>query len=249
MDTRNRLSVVTTMILLQSFMLLSGCDLDCTIDGLDRWNDDCGASSTREISVRGYNKIECDDAFDLTIRQGDDYRMNITIPERLDENRVVRRDGDRLRIGLDGCSCSGVRRATVELPALRFLAATGASRVTMERIRTSDALTLEISGASSVRGELSADETRIHLTGASRAELRGMTADIDLTAAGASQARLVDLEAQTAKVRLSGVSVATVWVREHLDVEASGASRLEYRGSPRIGRLDLSSGSRIEQLE
>ena len=75
--------------------------------------------------------------------------------------------------------------------------------------------------------------------------LRGYAATADLSASGASRLDLFDLQIDEGNVALSGASSAGVTVLEELDADLSGASHLEYDGSPQIGDVSTSGGSTI----
>jgi hypothetical protein len=250
MKTKPWRQAVRTLFILPAAVLIGGCDVDCLVDHLDCIHGDCGASVTQELDWTGFDEIACDDAFQISIRQGRNFHISVTYPDDFDVDEVIHRRGDRVEIGFDGCPCGGGRRrAVIELPRLRRLAADGACRVELEGVDSSDLTTLDVSGASRVDGDFTSGEARIRLSGASHTQLRGTATEIDLALSGASRAQLVDLITQRADVQLDGASVASVNVREQLDVAASGASRLEYRGDPHIGRLDLEGGSKIEHVD
>ncbi len=66
---------------------------------------------------------------------------------------------------------------------------------------------------------------------------------------GASYARMLDLVAPDASANLSGGSQAWVDVGAgYISLMASGASTLNYRGSPNFDIVDLSGGSRVQKV-
>jgi hypothetical protein len=67
-------------------------------------------------------------------------------------------------------------------------------------------------------------------------------------ASGASDVDLVDFAVQSADVQASGASKVTVHVTGRLNVEASGASHVRYRGNPNLGRVDTSGASSVSPL-
>jgi hypothetical protein len=68
---------------------------------------------------------------------------------------------------------------------------------------------------------------------------------MDVGASGASRVDLAEFEVVSANVQVSGASTAVVNVTGTLDVEGSGASRVEYLGSPRMGRMSISGSSSV----
>jgi hypothetical protein len=222
----------------------AGCDIhDLT---WDCWDDDCGPEVTRTYDLSGFDAIQVEDAFRVTVRQAAGFRVEASVPERREDDLEIRRDGTWLRIGGRG-RCGAVSRVTVELPGLRRIEARDASRITLRDISSSGRLELDLSGASHVEGDLDADTTLVRLATASEAELEGTTERLELDLAEASRARLRDLASRRAEAELRAASTATISVSQWLDVTASGASVLRYAGDPELGRVDLSGGSRLER--
>ena len=62
---------------------------------------------------------------------------------------------------------------------------------------------------------------------------------------GQVRLRVEDFVVEDADVEVSGASRATVYVTGRLDVDASGASRVDYLGDPILGRIDTSGASSV----
>ena len=118
----------------------------------------------------------------------------------------------------------------------------GASSLDMEQIVAGD-VTLNISGASHVTGDINTDDVEFDVSGASTVQLQGIAADIELELSGASNAELDDFIVNNASVDFSGASRGTVYVNGRLDIDLSGASNLVYTGDPTIGHVDISGAS------
>jgi hypothetical protein len=245
MNTTHRLpGLLFVLVILPLALAGAGCDIDDLTDGC--WDDDC-PEITRTYELDGFDAIQVEDALRLTVRQGDNFGVRVTVPERLEDDIEVSRDGNRLHIALDEGGGCGERRVEIEMPLLRALEAQEASRVVLRGLSTPGTLELDLSGASRVEGDVSVAATVVHLSGASEAELSGTTERLELNASEVSRARLLDLSARSADVQLHSVSSGWVTVSERLDVAASGASVLRYAGDPELGRVDLSEGSRLER--
>lgn len=144
----------------------------------------------------------------------------------------------------------------VEVRDIERLELSGAVEAFVEALTTTD-LHLQVNGASTVNiGVLQADAARLEATGASKITIARIdTHRLTANASGASEIRLTDgeplafltahisgasdisaanLQASDATLHVSGASKAVVNVVEQLNVEASGASRVDYTGNPRI---------------
>jgi hypothetical protein len=237
------------LIALGAGLLGAGCDVHELVDHLGCCGGDCGREVTRTYDLADFDELDCRAAFNVTVQQGAQHRVTVTVSKDIEDDLVVRRDGNRLRLDLDSGHGCGERRAVIEMPALRRVEARDVCRVRLDGPPSAGAVALDLSAASSVEGDLSASAIALRLSGASRADLAGATDQLDLEASGASRAELGDLTARRAGVDLDGASFARVRVSDWLDVVARGVSTLRYFGHPRLGRVDLSGGSRLEPEE
>jgi hypothetical protein len=256
---------VTFLALVSLFTVLSGAS-GCkgTVIG-------SGETATWEMAYADFNQLDIGYAFDVQINRADNYRVSITFDEKLYEYLKIDQRGDTLHIGLKSgyVYIDTIQRATVELPDLRRLELSGASRAVVNGFSMSHSLGFELSvasrldlghtiagnsnfslsGASQVNGFIEMDDGHFNLSGASFLELKGSADDITIEASGASRVNLPDFAVLTADVHLSGASNAVVNVSTRMDVNLSGASDLEYIGDPKLGKLEMSGGSTLNQRQ
>lgn len=231
-----------------------------------------GQVETREFDFRDFSEVEIGNAFDYEITRADTYRISITTyPAAFEQLRVVQL-GNTLKIERRGTGSiwtlrGGDMKAVISMPQLTGLdtsgatdgvitnfnssedlkiVISGASRLRLESITAGD-FTLEASGASQVNGDLNAANTDFEISGASSVELGGDAEDAEINASGASRLKLGDLSIIDADITLSGASDAEVNATGELDLQISGASDLEYRGQPTLGKLDISGSSTVKQ--
>jgi RNA polymerase sigma factor (sigma-70 family) len=124
------------------------------------------------------------------------------------------------------------------------LEAGGASKV---KLKTSGDVNASISGASNVEGSIESKTVKLDASGASNVKLIGSAKQATLSATGASLLPLGDFALETAKVKLTGASNATLNVKSKLDYSLSGASRLRYQGNPTIGEARSSGASSLQR--
>jgi hypothetical protein len=243
-------SLLRPLLLVPALLLAAGCVHDHFTDddwcGRDRHDHDCDDRITRTFDEVDFDEIEIHSAFRLTVRQSDEFRVRISVPERSVDDIEVRRSGSRLRLSMDHGFLDGEARAVVELPLLRHVQAHDASEVRLQRIESPGTVNIRLEDASRIEGELDAERTVVDLKSASRANLDGRTDELELDISSTSEAQLRDLPCRRADVKLSSISSATIDVSERLDVTASGLSVLHYYGDPHLGRVDTSSGGHIE---
>jgi hypothetical protein len=72
--------------------------------------------------------------------------------------------------------------------------------------------------------------------------------DLQLELSGASEFEGFSLETENAFLNLSGASDCELFVNEILDIEASGASKIRYKGNPAKLITNLSGASSVERV-
>ncbi len=224
--------------------LLSACDADVAgpVAGSGKVVD-------QEVALRDFDRIEVGGAFRVDIRQRESYSVLIRVDDNLVRCLDVRLAGRTLHIGFK--SECWVSRATamesrITMPTLLGLELSGASKGTIAGFRSERSLEVNVSGASTLQGEIEAGDVTAEVSGASRLELAGRGNNLKVDASGASHVELSGFAVRDAAVEVSGASSATVAPAGRLDAQASGASRIYYLGNPTMGRIETSGGSSIQ---
>jgi hypothetical protein len=104
---------------------------------------------------------------------------------------------------------------------------------------------MSASGSSDIRGSLQALDSQITLIDDSTCELSGSAGNTVIQASGASEMDAPHLVLQSADVNLDGASDATIHTDGMLNIDISGASTLNYSGSPTMGKITVSGASDI----
>jgi hypothetical protein len=229
-----------------------------------------GEIATWDMDYDDFDKIEVGSAFEVTMVRDDAYLVRITIDKTLYEYLKINQRGNTLFIGLkpNNTYVRTTQQAVIHLPDLRLLELSGASQATVEGFTVAHSLDFELSGASEMdlgptmagnsgiklsgasraTGYIQMDDGHFDLSGASTLELQGYGDDISIRASGDSEVTLPDFPVATADINLSGASYAIIDVSDRMDINLSGASTLEYSGDPKLGSLNVSGGSTIEQI-
>jgi len=224
--------------------------LDKLAGGDERVNGS-GRIVTEDFDIRDFSRVDISHAFNVEVIQSGSYEVAVRIDENLQQHLRIEKRGDTLVIGLKPYRSYNLRSVTMEaqvhIPDLRGIDASGASDVRVSGFSSAKDFDVDLSGASYLDGEITARDMRIEVSGASRVRLRGAAENLYLNASGASNLALEDFPVQDADIELSGASEATVVMNGTLDIDASGASRLYFGGSPTMGRVDLSGASSIKR--
>jgi hypothetical protein len=251
--------LIVAMLFLTAGLLPAGCASIGVID-------DSGPKVTKTYDFTGFTGIEAGNAFKVDVSRADSYSINITISEKIADRLDVYASGNFLHIGFKKPTIftHGQPLAVVTMPDLRDLNLSGATSCVASGFKSSNGLNIslsgashldidmeaggfkaDLSGASEVNGYLKVSGSGMKLSGASHITLTGTGGDINLESSGASNSSLANFTVGNADIMFSGASSGSVNVSGKLNANLSGASRLEYRGSPTMGKIEVSGGSSI----
>ena len=235
--------MIKSKILLGMLMaiLLTGCG-QSPITG-------SGNVVTQEEAISGFDKVEVSHAFKVNISQGETFSVVVHIDDNLLQYLEVVKQGSTLKIGLktERISRDTIREAEVTMPDLTGLDLRGASQVIFTGFKSTNALNLDLSAASHLRGDIEAGDTQLDVSDASQVTLRGSAGDVTMDdVSGASTVDLADFPVVNANVTARDTSVITVNASGTLDVDASGASEVYYVGNPTLGTVNTADDSKVE---
>jgi hypothetical protein len=228
-----------------------------------------GETVTWEMVYTDFAKIDAGSSFNLTITRSDNFTVLIIIDKNLNEYLSINQRGDTLHIGLEpnNIYTNTRQEAVVTLPDLRRLELSGAAKATVSGFSTTHSVdyelsgasqatlagikagdtSLKLSGASQASGGMTMNKGDFSLSGASKLELHGSASQIKLNGSGASKFSLEDFPVTDASISLSGASSAVIKLDGRIDLDLSGASDVEYIGNPKLGSINMSGGSTVNQ--
>ena len=239
------MSHIRSLVLVTVVLLLAGC----TIPFGTRINGS-GPAVTKDFDLAGFTAVATGSAFQVEITRAETYSVAVTVNENLVERLDVSVSGGTLRIYLKpnvGSVGNATLKAKVTMPELNGLDLSGASRTTVTGFNSNMALNTEVSGASTLRGDLTCGNAQLDASGASKVELRGSAYDLKVKASGASTVDLSNFTSRNTVVDASGASHVSVAASGSLDVEASGASTVRYTGEPAKLKANTSGASSVSQ--
>lgn len=224
--------------------------------------------SNQRLDYTDFTKLKIDSALSVDVLRADFY--SLTVGDDLSRIKVEK-VGDTLVIGRRGLDWMAIfhprPHVVITMPELHEMTLSGACQGKVIGFRSghsfnlklngashleingmaSGSLKANISGASNLAGDINiSGDARFDISGASRVELTGSGTGAGLELSGASQARLASLTLQKASANISGASSAQLKVNSALDIDLSGASRLEYTGSPVLGKVQVSGASTLK---
>ena len=209
-----------------------------------------GNQRTESLDFSGFSSVEVGSAFQVSITQSAPYSVKISASERVFDRIEVTQEGQTLKIDVKPGVFFGVfnNKAEITMPSLDNLELSGASRGTADGFSSFNQFTAQVSGASSLDlNNFNAGDIEFEVTGASRLTGQGTASNLTSAVSGASTLDLTNFTVNDANVDLSGASHATINLTGRLDVQASGASNLEYIGEPTLGTINTSGGSNVNK--
>jgi hypothetical protein len=257
-------------LVLISVLLLPAVFIGCVrVDMAEK----SGPLSTQTYDNTGFTGVDVGSALDLDIKQGDAYSVTITAGKNIFDHIHVSQSGDTLKISVTGWSFGwwwgrSTPKVNITMPMLKYLELSGASSGTVNGFKSGEdfsthisgasdldidmetgLFTAEISGASNIKGRLTATGSDITLSGASDITLTGSGGDLKLNGSGASTSALMYYPVNNASVDFSGASDGSLDISGRLDVKLSGASSLKYTGNPTMGEIDISDASDLDHKQ
>jgi len=206
-----------------------------------------GESKTENFDFTGFTRLNIGSAFKLEVSRGSSFSISITADKDHFDNIEVTKEGDTLKIGITTWVSFQTLEAKVTMPDLYGLTLSGASQGNAKGFDSSHGFSLNISGASQLKGDIDAGDVDFMITGASMVELSGSAKDAAINASGSSNVKLSDFEVNNADIILSGASKGSIKMDGQLNADLSGASRLTYLGKPTMGDINTSGASTISK--
>lgn len=193
-----------------------------------------------ELTVKGYTELE--------LIQADDYRIEIT-SEIDDVEELISQRGDKLEIDA-GKTLSkilnnkGLLKVKVFAPMVSELNISGSSEALIKNYK-GDELTIDVDGACECDFTIDVDAFELDLSGATEVKLEGTANKALIDMKGASELNALLFEVGDMTIEMAGACEANVNVNSKLTAELDGLSELTYKGSPEI-LSDVSGFSSIK---
>jgi len=226
-----------------------------------------GAIVEKTYDYQDFDEVEIANNFQFEISYAETFSVSISTHENIFNYLDIAQTGSTLQIKLRSGSFSSTdAKAAITMPALRGLTVSGDSHGNARGFNSTDDFKAVASGTSSIdldmtagtteidlsgigkmTGILNAGDTRINISGVSRCEIRGTAGTTQIDVSGASHFDAPDFEMQNTDITVSGASGAEVKTAGDLNIEATGASTVDYYGSPNIKNVEFSGASSVHK--
>lgn len=140
---------------------------------------------------------------------------------------------------------TNVKNQTLEISTKKNLDSKEPIRI---EISTPHLVQLECSGANNLNiVGIDEDQFYLEVSGACKVRLNGSVKTFKAEMSGATKLDAEDLHANNVNMDVSGASKAKVYASEVINASGSGASYIEYYGSPKSVNTDISGAGKIEK--
>jgi|GEM_PF-1586283 len=230
-----------------------------------------GGPTTGKTIYTGFTRVEAHSAVDADLTRGAQYSVEISNADAHDVE--ISQDGETLKIrrpgyfGFGWWGNWGARaRVRITMPEIRGVAAHGASYIKVQGFHSENELFMlsigasriklvnisagscraDVTGASSLSGDIVVKGTGfISAFGASHARLTGSAHKLTLRLSGASNFKMSEFTADEIDAHFNGACNGSINVTSRLDANLSGASNLNYSGSPVMGNIITTGASHL----
>lgn len=214
-----------------------------------KWNKDV-KTSKEDRTVKSFTKVSLSGGIDLTIEQGNSKTISVEASDNAMEYLVTEVKNGTLKIYFDK-NIRRVKKAHVFISVddLEKISASGGSDIESKGKLKFDKLAIHSSGGSDIELELEVRHLDCHTSGGSDVDLDGSAETLDLHASGGSDFKGFNFKTKEAKVSASGGSDSNVYASESIEVRASGASDVNFKGDPKQTKLKSSGSSDIHSYK
>ncbi len=208
--------------------------------------------TSRDYEITDINRLLISTAFSAEVHFNDQNTVEIITNDNLhDKFEIINSDNDLIIKVQDDLNIKGssTLRAIIRTSNIERFVASGASSIDVLDSIKVDVFDVNLSGASSFSGTVLSTSSDIDISGASFADIDGSTTSLSLDVSGASNIIDTDFRIGTLQAVLSGASTARLFISEELNINLSGASTLQYSGSPTLGDVTVTDASTLQKLE
>jgi len=216
-----------------------GLDLTPLIN--EMWDDDDDhealASETRDMPA--FNAISVTGAAEARVHTAPEQQLLLR-SNNLDKVTTEVRDSV-LYISLQNVRYTKLE-VDVTVPELRMIRSAGACEVKNIGVLSQPVLTVDCSGAAEVDLNMAVQTLTVNINGGAELDMQGSATQADITLNGAGEIDAEDLIVQSMHINCAGASEAEINVQDELWAQASGASKISYRGNPRVIKQKMELG-------
>ncbi|WP_161890825.1 PspC domain-containing protein [Pontibacter russatus] len=228
----------------------AGSDID-NIRGSVLLDESAYSDNVQTFDFSDFDEVTVSGPYHVQLKQGDSYSVRVRAEDRELRRMKVEKLGQELRIGFTEKNIElfdDREPVLIQIvsPNYREIDLGGAIKADIGRINT-DALRLNLAGAIKSTAELDVRDLKVDIAGACISKFTGRAENFELDVTGAGVVDAENLEASSVDADVTGASAAEVYATNTLRAQASGASRITYKGNPTDTTIDSSGPSSVKR--
>ncbi|HSV87460.1 MAG TPA: DUF2807 domain-containing protein [Bacteroidales bacterium] len=204
----------------------------------------------QNFTVSPFNGVEAGGVFTVHLLQGENFDVTIDADESILQDVSVEVKDNILVLEYKG-SARNIGRIVARVTAPVYLSINGSGLASFrgEQVLKSPTLNLQGSGATNITLQIETEKLYTTLSGATHANLSGISVSHTAKLSGASQLSAFGLVTESTQIKISGASKAWVDATTMLTGEASGASVLAIKEKPLSQNIELSGMAKVEGID
>jgi hypothetical protein len=215
---------------------------------LGDWNNGVtgeGDVVAETINISGFTGIHASSGIDVNISQGD-YFVEVVADENLHEYITVSKEGNMLRIGSErSIYRAESKEVNVTLPELTEVRISSAGDIRAMNDFVCEDLDIRISSAGNLKLGLEAEDISLRISSSGDCYLQGIANSLDAELSSAGDLNAFDLSADYVSVNVSSAGDARVTANKEIEMTASSAGNIYYKGDAVVKRSSTSSAGNI----
>ncbi|HEY9197019.1 MAG TPA: head GIN domain-containing protein [Mucilaginibacter sp.] len=205
---------------------------------------------TENRKANEFTRLDVSGSYKVFLKQDSSLTISIKGDDNLLKYVSTSVEGDQLTIKSRKNFCSdGDIVINIGIRNLKEIGASGAVELSSAgKINTGD-LKFDLSGATKINLDVNAANLVSETSGMSELNLTGQAASHRVETSGVAKIHAFDFVVGDYEINTSGVSDCKINVLKTLNVHSSGASEIQYKGSPATVNNDKSGASSIKKVD
>ncbi len=208
-----------------------------------------GKIVTESRALDLFQDLSASGAFDIELIYSDSYSVEIEMDENLLEFIEIEVKSKELRISssknIESSQKTGIK---IYAPFLNKIQITGACKLLNKQKFRTEKLHVDLSGASKLDLYFDTKYVMINNSGASKTTLRGNADEVRIDLSGASYLEASEMRINDLILNATGASKVRVWADNKLNIMASGASQILYKGEPAKLKTEVTGAASVSSF-
>ena len=208
-----------------------------------------GNVKSENRSVDNFHSLDVSGGFKVILSQTGEPSLKLETDENLHQYIESYVDGGVLYVSsTERIGRSKALNLYVNVDELRSIESSGASEIQTKGVLKTQKLSLDFSGAAEAHMNLVCQELKGDFSGAAELNLNGKASVVNFDASGAVEVNALEFETENFRLDISGAGEADIFVTKVLDINASGAVEVKYKGNPETINRDISGAADIKPI-